>query len=88
MLKYLKLGFGKVTDNVNEQIRQGLMTREHALELVKRYDGQCGRDNILGFCRFIDITEDEFWQVVAQYVNRDLFEPDANLRWKPKFVPV
>lgn len=88
MLKYLKLGFGKVTDNVNELIRQGLMKREDALEIVKRYDGKCSDENIKSFCEFIDITESEFWDVVSKYVNQDLFELDENKKWQPRFEPV
>jgi len=87
MLKYLKLGFGKVTDNVNEKIRQGTMSREEGIELVKKYDGQCSNKNIQGFCQFIDITEEEFWSTVDKFVNKDLFIKDENKKWVPKFTP-
>jgi len=35
MLKYLKFGFGKVTDQVCEAIRLKKMSRQEAIELVK-----------------------------------------------------
>jgi len=40
-LKYLKYGFGRVTDEVNEEIRYGRMERSKAIQLVKKLDGQC-----------------------------------------------
>ena len=88
MLKYLKLGFGKVTDNVNEKIRQGTMTREQGLKIVRQFDGQCEKNNIMEFCRYIDITEQQFWEVVDGFVNKDLFEKDEQGQWQPRFEVV
>ena len=39
MLKYLKYGFGRTTDYVNEDLRRGRLTRQQAIKLVKLYDG-------------------------------------------------
>ena len=83
-LKYLKYGFGTVTDQVCEAIHQGMMTREEAVELVKKYDGGCSEHYINIFCDFIDISLDEFWTIVDKHANKDLFEK-INGRWKPKF---
>ena len=67
MLKYLKFGYGQCTDHANIDIRAGLISREEAIELVKRYDGQCSALFIKEFCDYIDITEDEFWRVANHY---------------------
>lgn len=85
MLKYLKYGFGKVTDNVNEQIRNGTMTKDRAAEIARKYDGKCDDEIIRSFCRYIDISEKEFWAVVDRYVNQDLFEKIDHKTWAPKF---
>lgn len=37
-LKYIKFGYGRCTDHACKDIRAGLMTREHALALVKQMD--------------------------------------------------
>ena len=50
-LKYLKFGFGRVTDQVCEAINAGAMTREEGLELVRRYDGKCDRSFITPLLR-------------------------------------
>ena len=36
-LKYLKYGFGHVTDQVIEAIHQGFMSREEAINVVKKF---------------------------------------------------
>jgi N-acetyl sugar amidotransferase len=84
MIKYLKFGFGRITDYVNEEIRNGLITREEAVELVSKFDGNCSDKYIKSFSDYIGITVEQFWQQVNKSVNPDLFEPAGN-RWKPKF---
>ena len=85
MLKYLKFGFGSTTDEVCYDIREGRMTRREGIELVKKYDGKCSDYYIREWCKYIGITEEEFWEVVDKWVNKKLFERDEWGRWKPKF---
>lgn len=85
MIKYLKYGFGRTSDYVNEAIRMGRMTREEAIAMAKRYDGKCARRYILSFCEYIEITEAQFWETVDRFVNRKLFEKNASGVWQPKF---
>lgn len=73
MIKYYKYGFGRVSDYVNEEIRQGRMTRSHGIELLEKYDGACSEEYIEDFCAYIDITTVQFWDVVYKSVNKDLF---------------
>ena len=86
MLKYYKFGFGKVTDEVCYDIREGRMSREEAIELVHQYDGKCGEKYSREICDIMDITLEEFWQVVDRFVNRKLFRKDPTTgKWVPRF---
>lgn len=86
MLKYYKFGFGFATDEACYDIREGRLTREEALWLVKEYDGKCGEQYIEEFCDSIDITKEEFWILVDKFVNKKLFEKDEKTgKWIPKF---
>ncbi len=85
MLKYLKFGFGSTTDEVCYDIRDGLISREDAIRLVKKYDGRCGDKYILEWCKYIGISISEFWRVADKWVNKKLFTKDEWGRWKPKF---
>lgn len=87
MIKYLKFGFGFATDEVCYDIRENRLDREDGIWLLQKYDGKCADHYIKEFCDYISITVEEFWQTVDKYVNRDLFEKDANGKWVPKFVP-
>lgn len=85
MLKYYKFGFGRATDYVDEKIRYGEMTREDAIEIVKKYDGICSDKIIYKYCRYVGINEKEFWEIANSWVNKDLFEVSKLDRPKPKF---
>lgn len=74
MIKFYKYGFGRATDYANEWIRKGLISRDSAIEIVNKYDGVCSDEYIYTFCKFIDITVEEFWSVVEKFTNKDLFQ--------------
>ncbi len=81
MMKHVKYGFGKVTDEVCEQIRCGRMTRAEGMALVQKYDGKCSPQIIQKFCDYIDITEKEFWDVVESYRDKKVWLKDGQ-GWK------
>ncbi len=73
-IKYLKFGFGRISDYVNEEIRHGRITREEGIQLVEKYDGSFDKDYVKSFCNYIGITFNEFWDHVDTYVDQTLFE--------------
>lgn len=73
-VKWCKFGFGRATDTYNLMVRQGWMTREEAIPLVERYDGQCPDVDIAAFCTYIGIDADTFWATVRQFADVELFE--------------
>jgi N-acetyl sugar amidotransferase len=85
MIKYLKFGFGRMTDYVNEDIRLGRITREEGIALVERYDGMVGEKYIESFCDYIEITVDQFWEVVDNNVNKNLFEKQGTGNYIRKY---
>lgn len=87
MLKYLKYGFGRTTDYVNEDIRRGRLKRDEAISLVELYDGKCADKYVESFCDFIEISVDEFWRHVdSSIVNKSLFEKVERGIYKKKFI--
>ncbi len=85
MIKYLKFGFGFATDEICYDIRAGRFSREDGKWYVNEYDGKCGQKYIDIACKYLSITEEEFWNVVDSYVNRDLFEKKDG-KWVKKFT--
>lgn len=84
MVKYIKFGYGAVTDQICIALNQGLMDRETAFECVKRYDGKCHPRYIKQFCKYLEISEEEFWRVVESFRGKHIWEKDGNGEWKLK----
>lgn len=66
-MMFIKFGFGRATSDAAHEIRDGHITREEAVALVRRYDGEFPGKNFQIFLDYVDLTEDEFWQVVDTY---------------------
>lgn len=74
MFKYYKLGFGKTTEYLNEEIRANKITKENAIKFVKKYDGRCSKKTILDFCKYLEISFDEFNDFLIKATNKKLFK--------------
>jgi len=78
VLKQLKLGFGKASEQCSGMVRAGVMSREEAIELARKYDGKCAHRYLKAFCDYIGVDEDEFWQEAERWRNKDLWIQDGN----------
>ena len=88
MLRYYKLGFGRASDYVNEEIRCGRITRKEGSVLAQRYDGICDDKYVDSFCHYVGITIADFWTQVHKAANPLLFERvPGKLRPQPLFTP-
>lgn len=67
MLKHIKFGFGQCMDHACYDLRENRITRDEAIDLVKKYDGKCAEHYIVKFCNYLGITLEEFWSVTEQF---------------------
>jgi len=66
-VKYLKRGFARITHLTTLDIRHGRMTREDAMEFIKKYEGTKPR-SLEVFLEYVGITEEEFNEIVAKHL--------------------
>ena len=85
MIKYLKYGFGRISDYVNEDVRLGRITRKEGILMNEKYDGKCSEKYIKSFSDYIGKTVKEFWIQVDKSVNTDLFIKHGLGNYEPKF---
>lgn len=83
MLKFIKFGFGQCMDAVCYDLREKRISREEAIELVKKYDGKCSKKYIQKLCDFIGITIDEFFYVTENF--RGTMWNKNNGEWENSF---
>lgn len=83
-LKYPKFGHAFATDYASRMVRYGLITREEAIELVKKHDSKLDPLCVRDFCEFAGYTETEFWQIIDGLYNEELFEKGLSGEWTLK----
>lgn len=79
-IKYVKHGYGKVTDHACREIRLRRMTRAQGMDLVRKYNSKEPR-NLEGFLNWLGITENSFRYILDQHRNRELWVRDSNWNW-------
>ncbi|MBC2770588.1 N-acetyl sugar amidotransferase [Pusillimonas minor] len=81
-IKYLKRGYGRVTQMTALDLRNKRITQEKARELIDEYEGRKPPSLVL-FLEYLGITEDEFNAIVAKTVVPP-YEPNFNAEFAPK----
>jgi N-acetyl sugar amidotransferase len=82
-MMFIKFGFGRATSDAAHEVRDGHISREEAVALVHRYDGEFPQHTFKTFLDYVDLTEDEFWQVVDRFRLPHIWEK-KNGEWKLK----
>jgi hypothetical protein len=83
-LAYIKFGIGRATSDAAHEIRDGHITREEGVALVRRFAGEFPEKYFKEFLEYIDISEEKFWEII------DIFRPPhlwkkINGEWKIKY---
>ena len=83
-LKYPKFGHARTTDVCCNMIRNGYMTRQYAVELVRQYDHMLDPVALNDFLSFLRISAEEFFNHVDKLYNKDIFYQTEDTIWKLK----
>ncbi len=62
-----KFGIGRATYDAAQEIRNGKITREEGVQLVKRYDQEFPKKYFKEFLEYISLTEEEFHATVDRF---------------------
>jgi len=83
-LKYPKFGHAFATDFASRLVRYGEITREQAVELVRKHDHNLDPLAVRDFCDFLNYKEQDFWSIIDTLYNKDIFEKKPYAGWKLK----
>lgn len=65
-MKYIKFGYGRASDHASKDVRTGYMTREEAVEMVRKYDHVVPSD-LYYWLEYVGMKEEEFWQIADSF---------------------
>lgn len=80
-LKWYKFGFSRLFDNLSLEIRNARVTRDEAIEIVRRTGDDTPIEDIRKLCAFLEIAEEEFFDVCEQFRNPAIWYKDGEV-WK------
>ncbi len=81
--KFPKLGHQRVTEVASLWIREGRISREEGVEFVIAEDWKLDQKMLDDFLRFIEYKEEDFWNIVDKFANRDIVEKRGG-NWRLK----
>lgn len=81
---FIKFGVGRASFDASQEIRNGKITREEGVNLVKKFDSEFPKKYFQDFLKYINIDEKTFWLTVDKFRSPHLWEK-VNNNWKLKF---
>jgi len=79
-LKWYKFGFTRLFDNLSLEIRNGRMSRDQAIEILRKYGSQTPHDDIGKLCDFLQISRSHFYKIAESFRNREVWS-QKNGQW-------
>jgi hypothetical protein len=76
----IKFGIGRATYDAAQEVRNGKITREEGINLVKKFDQEFPNKYFQEFLKYIDTTENEFWDTINKFRSPHLWE-NLNDKW-------
>ena len=80
-LKWYKFGFTRLFDNLSLEIRNGRITREEAIAIVRTRGDETPLGDIEKLCGFLGITTQKFFEIAETFRNSKIWVRDGSA-WK------
>lgn len=79
----IKFGIGRATYDSAQEIRNGDITRDEGIALIKRFDGEFPEQYIQDCCEYMDITIERYHEVIEKFRTPHLWENNYG-KWELK----
>jgi N-acetyl sugar amidotransferase len=80
-MMFIKYGFGRATSDAAHEIREGRITREEGVALVRRFDGEFPAKTYKIFLDHLGINDEQFQAVVDKYRLPHIWKKEDG-KWK------
>ncbi len=81
---FIKFGIGRATYDTSQEIRNGKITREEGVALVRKYDAEFPAKYFKEILEYMDITEERFWEIIDRARSPHLWKKE-NGEWKLRY---
>ena len=83
-MRYIKFGLGRCIDDAAHEIRDGHITRDEAIKLVQKYDGEFPKKYYRDFLDYLEINENQFNEIVESWRSSKIWKKSGN-NWVLKY---
>ena len=81
---FIKFGLGRASYDAAQEIRNGKITREEGITLVKQFDSEFPKKYFAEFLNYIGIDEKIFTSTLDKFRSPHLWQKDSESGWKLK----
>ncbi|MCH9769348.1 MAG: N-acetyl sugar amidotransferase [Gammaproteobacteria bacterium] len=79
-MKYVKFGYGRATDHVCKDIREGKMSREEGIDMVRKMDHIKSND-LYRWLNYVGMSEEEFDAIADSFRDKSVWEQTKQGQW-------
>lgn len=80
-MKWYKFGFNRDFDNLSIEIRNKRISRDKAIELIKKNKNFLPINDIKKFCKYVNIDVKLFFKIAEKFRNKNIWKK-INKKWK------
>lgn len=77
-MTFIKFGMGRCSYEASQEVRNQHTTRDEAVALMRKYDGEFPKLYFQDFLEYMQINEETFWTTVDRYRSPHLWRKDGN----------
>ena len=72
-----------MSDHVSKDIRDGYLTRDQGIDLVKEFDHIFPSRDLSRWLSYVDMAEDEFHEISERFRNQKIWKRnEKNMKWE------
>jgi hypothetical protein len=83
-MSFIKFGIGRATSDAAHEIRDGHITREEGVRLVRKFDGEFPKKQFKIFLQYTGLTEERFWKIIDSFRSSHIWEKTTKGEWRLK----
>ena len=83
-MKWYKFGFTRIWDNLSLEVRNERITRDKAILKIRSMGEELPRSEISLFCKYVNISESRFFEIVNSFRNKNIWETNDQGIWHIK----
>ena len=80
---FIKTGRGRTTEDASLEVRNKIITRDEAVKLVQKYDGEFPKKYFKEILEYLNINEKEFHEIIDRFRPNHIWEK-INDKWELK----